>query len=112
MQAAFRTIGVDLPRVSESQSTVGTQVSLGNLRPGGILYWVRTASPVRVHTVYPTIERPSSYGQGSILPASKGGWSGVLDQPPFAVQQSCTDRLAAWLGLRLLASLATGLLVS
>jgi cell wall-associated NlpC family hydrolase len=39
VQAAYRTVGVDLPRVSESQSTAGTQVSLSNLQPGDILYW-------------------------------------------------------------------------
>lgn len=39
VQAAFRTIGVDLPRVSESQSTAGRQVSLSDLEAGDILYW-------------------------------------------------------------------------
>lgn len=39
VQAAYRTVGVDLPRVSQSQSTAGTQVSLDNLQPGDILYW-------------------------------------------------------------------------
>ncbi|MEV7424789.1 MULTISPECIES: C40 family peptidase [unclassified Streptomyces] len=39
VQAAYSQIGVDLPRVSQSQSTAGTQVSLSNLQPGDILYW-------------------------------------------------------------------------
>lgn len=39
VQAAYRSVGVDLPRVSGSQSTAGTQVSLSNLQPGDILYW-------------------------------------------------------------------------
>ncbi|MFF5568364.1 C40 family peptidase [Streptomyces sp. NPDC012623] len=39
VQAAYSQIGVDLPRVSQSQSTAGTQVSLDNLQPGDILYW-------------------------------------------------------------------------
>ncbi|MFE2037140.1 C40 family peptidase [Streptomyces scopuliridis] len=39
VQAAYRQIGVDLPRVSQDQSTAGTQVSLSNLQPGDILYW-------------------------------------------------------------------------
>lgn len=39
VQAAYRQIGVDLPRVSGDQSTAGTQVSLSNLQPGDILYW-------------------------------------------------------------------------
>ncbi|MBN3930868.1 C40 family peptidase [Streptomyces verrucosisporus] len=38
-QAAFRQIGVSLPRTSQPQSTAGTQVSLSSVRPGDILYW-------------------------------------------------------------------------
>jgi cell wall-associated NlpC family hydrolase len=39
VQAAFREVGVDLPRVSQDQSMVGTDVSLSNLQVGDILYW-------------------------------------------------------------------------
>ncbi|GAA3788896.1 C40 family peptidase [Streptomyces phyllanthi] len=39
VQATFRQAGVDLPRVSQDQSTVGTEVSLSNLQVGDILYW-------------------------------------------------------------------------
>ena len=39
VQAAFKQVGVDLPRVSQDQSTVGTDVSLSNLQVGDILYW-------------------------------------------------------------------------
>jgi cell wall-associated NlpC family hydrolase len=39
MQAAFRQAGIDLPRVSSSQSSMGTSVSLSNLQPGDLLYW-------------------------------------------------------------------------
>lgn len=38
-QAAFKQIGVDLPRVSQEQSTAGTEVSLDNLQEGDLLYW-------------------------------------------------------------------------
>ncbi|MFD8686859.1 C40 family peptidase [Streptomyces sp. NPDC059651] len=48
VQAAFRTVGVDLPRVSQSQSTAGTQVSLSNLQPGDILYWGGAGSAYHV----------------------------------------------------------------
>ncbi|MFJ4853709.1 C40 family peptidase [Streptomyces sp. NPDC088730] len=48
VQAAFRTVGVDLPRVSQSQSTAGTQVGLGNLQPGDILYWGGAGSAYHV----------------------------------------------------------------
>jgi cell wall-associated NlpC family hydrolase len=39
VQAAFKQVGVDLPRVSQDQSMVGTDVSLSNLQVGDILYW-------------------------------------------------------------------------
>ncbi|MGW6456647.1 C40 family peptidase [Streptomyces sp. NPDC055078] len=39
VQAAFRQVGVDLPRVSQDQSTAGTQVGTSNLQVGDILYW-------------------------------------------------------------------------
>lgn len=39
VQAAFKQAGVDLPRVSQSQSTVGTEVGTSNLQVGDILYW-------------------------------------------------------------------------
>ncbi|MEU9196268.1 C40 family peptidase [Streptomyces hundungensis] len=39
VQAAYRQIGVDLPRVSQDQSATGTDVSLSNLQPGDVLYW-------------------------------------------------------------------------
>ena len=39
VQSAYLRIGIRLPRVSQTQSTAGTQVSLNALRPGDILYW-------------------------------------------------------------------------
>ncbi|MET8831790.1 C40 family peptidase [Streptomyces sp. NPDC004610] len=39
VQAAFKQVGVDLPRVSQDQSTVGTEVGTSNLQVGDILYW-------------------------------------------------------------------------
>ncbi|MFJ9980817.1 C40 family peptidase [Streptomyces cyaneofuscatus] len=48
VQAAYRTVGIDLPRVSQSQSTAGTQVSLDNLQPGDILYWGGAGSAYHV----------------------------------------------------------------
>ncbi|MGK5497345.1 C40 family peptidase [Streptomyces sp. URMC 125] len=47
-QAAFRQIGISLPRTSQSQSTAGVQVSLGNLQPGDILYWGGAGSAYHV----------------------------------------------------------------
>ncbi|MFG3406210.1 C40 family peptidase [Streptomyces sp. NPDC048142] len=48
VQAAYRSVGIDLPRVSQSQSTAGTQVSLNNLQPGDILYWGGAGSAYHV----------------------------------------------------------------
>ncbi len=45
---AFRQVGVTLPRVSQDQSTFGTQVSLSNLQPGDILYWGSAGSAYHV----------------------------------------------------------------
>ncbi|MFJ7984895.1 C40 family peptidase [Streptomyces sp. NPDC096351] len=39
VQAAYRQAGIDLPRISYEQSSMGTSVSLSNLQPGDILYW-------------------------------------------------------------------------
>ncbi|MFJ5873862.1 C40 family peptidase [Streptomyces sp. NPDC093088] len=39
VQAAYRAAGIDLPRISYQQSSMGSSVSLGNLQPGDILYW-------------------------------------------------------------------------
>ncbi|KQX59259.1 MULTISPECIES: C40 family peptidase [unclassified Streptomyces] len=39
VQAAYREAGIDLPRISGDQSSMGTSVSLSNLQPGDVLYW-------------------------------------------------------------------------
>lgn len=38
-QAAFASIGVDIPRTSQDQSTVGTPVSISALQPGDLIFW-------------------------------------------------------------------------
>ncbi|WP_327289305.1 C40 family peptidase [Streptomyces sp. NBC_01198] len=38
-QVAFGTVGVNLPRTSQEQSTVGTPVALGSLQPGDLIFW-------------------------------------------------------------------------
>jgi len=48
VQAAFKQVGVDLPRVSEAQSTSGTPVSLSNVQVGDILYWGAAGSAYHV----------------------------------------------------------------
>ncbi|NWF25981.1 C40 family peptidase [Streptomyces sp. PKU-EA00015] len=39
VQAAYRQVGIELPRVSQDQSVAGTQVGTSNLQVGDILYW-------------------------------------------------------------------------
>jgi cell wall-associated NlpC family hydrolase len=48
VQTAFQQIGVSLPRVSQSQSTAGTPVSVSALQPGDILYWGGAGSAYHV----------------------------------------------------------------
>ncbi|MBN0046641.1 C40 family peptidase [Streptomyces actuosus] len=71
VQAAFKQVGVDLPRVSQSQSTAGTQVSLSNLQPGDILYWGGAGSAYHV-AVY--------VGDGMFVGAQNPS-SGVVEKP-------------------------------
>ncbi|MER7399958.1 NlpC/P60 family protein [Streptomyces sp. NPDC000151] len=81
-QAAFRQIGIDLPRVSQDQSTAGTQVGLDNLQVGDILYWGSAGSAYHV-AVY--------IGDGQFIGAQNSS-TGVVqrdmsyDQPTGAVR--------------------------
>ncbi|MEU9209007.1 C40 family peptidase [Streptomyces sp. NPDC048415] len=71
VQAAFNQVGVSLPRVSQSQSTAGTQVSLSALQPGDILYWGGAGSAYHV-AVY--------VGDGMFVGAQNPS-SGVVEKP-------------------------------
>ncbi|MER7802093.1 C40 family peptidase [Streptomyces parvulus] len=48
VQAAFKQVGISLPRVSQDQSTAGIQVGLDSLQPGDILYWGGAGSAYHV----------------------------------------------------------------
>ncbi|MFD8590171.1 C40 family peptidase [Streptomyces sp. NPDC059637] len=39
VQAAYRTVGVNLPRTSQAQSSAVTPVPLGSLQPGDLIFW-------------------------------------------------------------------------
>ncbi|MFF7335633.1 C40 family peptidase [Streptomyces sp. NPDC090306] len=71
VQAAFKQVGVSLPRVSQDQSTAGTQVSLDNLQAGDILYWGSAGSAYHV-AVY--------VGDGMFVGAQNPS-SGVVEKP-------------------------------
>ncbi|WP_425830755.1 C40 family peptidase [Streptomyces fractus] len=71
VQAAYKQAGVDLPRVSQDQSTQGTQVGLGNLQPGDILYWGSSGSAYHV-AIY--------VGGGNFVGAQNSS-TGVVEKP-------------------------------
>ncbi|AXK33054.1 NlpC/P60 family protein [Streptomyces armeniacus] len=47
-QAAFKQVGIDLPRVSQDQSTTGTPISVSEAQPGDLLFWGGTGSAYHV----------------------------------------------------------------
>ncbi|OEV03327.1 glycoside hydrolase [Streptomyces oceani] len=70
-QAAFKQAGIDLPRVSQDQSTVGTQISVDQAQPGDLLFWggVGSAHHVAVYV-----------GNGNYIDAANPE-KGVVEQP-------------------------------
>ncbi|MGW7352222.1 C40 family peptidase [Streptomyces sp. NPDC054784] len=46
--AAFKQVGIDLPRVSQDQSTTGTQIPVSSAQPGDLLFWGGTGSAYHV----------------------------------------------------------------
>ncbi|MEX2985270.1 C40 family peptidase [Streptomyces sp. C36] len=71
VMAAYSQIGIDLPRVSQDQSTAGTQVSTSNLQVGDILYWGPAGSAYHV-AIY--------VGGGNFIGAQNPD-KGVVEQP-------------------------------
>ncbi|MFZ3559181.1 MULTISPECIES: C40 family peptidase [unclassified Streptomyces] len=71
VQAAYKQAGVDLPRVSQDQSTQGTQVGLDSLQPGDILYWGSSGSAYHV-AIY--------VGGGNFVGAQNSS-TGVVEKP-------------------------------
>jgi cell wall-associated NlpC family hydrolase len=47
-QAAFRQVGISLPRTSQAQSTAGTPVSVSAVQPGDLLFWGGAGSAYHV----------------------------------------------------------------
>lgn len=70
-QAAFKQVGIDLPRVSQDQSTAGTQVGLDNLQVGDLLYWGSAGSAYHVG-VY--------VGGGKFIGAQNSS-TGIVERP-------------------------------
>jgi len=70
-QAAFKRVGVNLPRTSQPQSTAGKQVGLDSLQPGDLLYWGSAGSAYHVG-VY--------VGGGKFIGAQNSS-TGVVEKP-------------------------------
>ncbi|MFC8085448.1 MULTISPECIES: C40 family peptidase [Streptomyces] len=71
VQAAFKQVGISLPRVSQAQSTAGTQVGLDNLQPGDILYWGGAGSAYHVGV----------YVGGGMFVGAQNSSTGVVERP-------------------------------
>ncbi|MBW1602603.1 C40 family peptidase [Streptomyces sp. JJ66] len=80
--AAYKQAGINLPRTSQAQSSMGTDVPLSQVRPGDILYWGGKGSAYHV-AIY--------VGDGKFVGAQNSG-TGVVerdmswDQPSGAVR--------------------------
>lgn len=70
-QAAFKQLGVSLPRTSQAQSTEGTSVSMDSLQEGDLLYWGGAGSAYHVG-VY--------VGDGKFIGAQNSS-TGVVEKP-------------------------------
>ncbi|MFJ8810714.1 C40 family peptidase [Streptomyces sp. NPDC102490] len=71
VQAAFKQVGISLPRVSQAQSTAGTQVGLDSLQPGDILYWGGAGSAYHVGV----------YVGGGMFVGAQNSSTGVVEKP-------------------------------
>ncbi|MFJ4850947.1 MULTISPECIES: C40 family peptidase [unclassified Streptomyces] len=78
-QAAFRTIGVELPRTSQAQSTVGTPVPVSEVQPGDLLFWGGVGSAYHV-AVY--------VGDGQYLDAANPSKGVVIQQMAYYMPTS------------------------
>ncbi|MDX3071699.1 C40 family peptidase [Streptomyces sp. MI02-7b] len=78
-QAAFRTIGVELPRTSQAQSTFGTQVPVSEVQPGDLLFWGGVGSAYHV-AVY--------VGDGQYLDAANPSKGVVIQQMAYYMPTS------------------------
>ena len=62
VQWAFQHVGIDVPRTSQAQATVGTPVDRDNLQPGDVVFFYSDASHVGIYA-----------GNGMLLHASTFG---------------------------------------
>ncbi|HEX6360152.1 C40 family peptidase [Actinophytocola sp.] len=63
MQTAFRTVGVNLPRVSRQQATVGKRVSRPNVRAGDLIFYYEPVHHVAIAIDADRAVHAPSFGQ-------------------------------------------------
>src|SRR4051812_31712346 len=63
VQYAYRAAGISLPHSSRMQSTLGTPVSVANLRPGDLVFFYSPVSHVAMYIGNGQIVQASTYGQ-------------------------------------------------
>jgi cell wall-associated NlpC family hydrolase len=78
-QAAFRTVGVELPRTAAEQSTVGTPVSVSDVQPGDLVFWGGVGSAYHV-AVY--------IGDGKYLDAANPSKGVVIQEMSYYMPTS------------------------
>lgn len=78
-QAAFRTVGVELPRTAAEQSTAGTPVSVSDVQPGDLVFWGGTGSAYHV-AVY--------IGDGKYLDAANPSKGVVIQEMSYYMPTS------------------------
>ncbi|MFW6691421.1 C40 family peptidase [Streptomyces sp. MAR4 CNX-425] len=78
-QAAFRTVGVELPRTAAEQSTVGTPVAVSDVQPGDLVFWGGVGSAYHV-AVY--------IGDGKYLDAANPSKGVVIQEMSYYMPTS------------------------
>ena len=69
--SSYRAVGVNLPRTSRAQSTVGVRVGLNNLRAGDLIFFYSPVGHVGIYLGYGVMVHSSTYGKPvSIVPVS------------------------------------------
>ena len=69
--SSYRAVGVNLPRTSRAQSTVGVRVDITKVRAGDLIFFYSPVSHVGVYLGYGVMVHSSTYGKPvSIVPVS------------------------------------------
>ncbi|UGY92968.1 C40 family peptidase [Streptomyces gobiensis] len=75
--AAFKQVGVSLPRTSQAQSSAGTEVGLSNLQPGDVLYWGGKGSATHVAIYIGNGKYVGAQNPSSGVAEHELGWGGT-----------------------------------